>query len=284
MTETHCFNIKVAKLYGVNCAIVLQNLWYWVQKNEKEGTNFHDGYYWTYNSKKILCEAFPYLSSKQIDYALKKLRDEKIIIVGNYNTAKYDRTLWYTITENGREYFQDDNLESFEKKQRVTTKGSNGLVQKGVMDYNQREQWISTKGDNPLNLHGQPIPNITTNITTNINTNKNIYSPAEPCSSEIKVIIDYLNSKLGTAYKASTKSTRSHILARLNEGYSLADFYKVIDTKYEEWGHDAKMSKFLCPDTLFGNKFEKYLNTASSKKKGSEYQSTSHVDISDLFD
>jgi len=249
MTETHCFNIKVAKLYGVNCAIVLQNLWYWVQKNEKEGTNFHDGYYWIYNSKNDLVKMHPYMTSRQIEYILKKLIKAELIISGNYNAKAYDKTLWYTITKNGRSILQNCGMDETN-----LWNGSHKIV--------------------------EPIPN----KKRNKKTNNNIYSPAEPCSSEIKDIIDYLNDKLGTAYKASTKSTRSHILARLKEGYSLADFYKVIDTKYEEWGHDAKMSKYLCPDTLFGNKFEKYLNTASSKKKGSEYQSTSRVDISDLFD
>jgi hypothetical protein len=102
MAEIHYFDINVAKLYGVNCAVILQNIWHWIKKNEANGKNFHDGTYWTYNSTKAFAELFPYLTQKQIETALKKLRDEEIIITGNYNTLKYDRTLWYAVTEKGK--------------------------------------------------------------------------------------------------------------------------------------------------------------------------------------
>ena len=87
-----------------------------------------------------------------------------------------------------------------------------------------------------------------TNIKKDIN-NKNIYSEA----------IDYLNEKAGTKYKSSSKNTTRHIQARLNEGYTLEDFKTVIDKKCSEW-LNTDMEKYLCPDTLFGSKFEKYLN------------------------
>ena len=78
-----------------------------------------------------------------------------------------------------------------------------------------------------------------------------------------KDIIDYLNMVCGTKYKHTTRSTIKNINARVGEGYSLEDFKKVIDTKFDEWHNDSKMSKYLNPDTLFGTKFEKYLNQIS---------------------
>lgn len=87
-----------------------------------------------------------------------------------------------------------------------------------------------------------------TNIQKDIN-NKNIYSEA----------IDYLNQKAGTKYKSSSKNTTKHIKARINDGYTLEDFKAVIDKKCSEW-LNTDMEKYLCPDTLFGSKFEKYLN------------------------
>lgn len=74
-----------------------------------------------------------------------------------------------------------------------------------------------------------------------------------------KAVIDYLNTKMGTSYKASSKDTQSCIRARCNEGYSLADFEKVIDKKVREW-KGTEWEKFLRPSTLFGAKFEGYLN------------------------
>lgn len=98
----HYFDVEVAKKYGVNAAIILANIAFWVAKNEANGEHFHDGYYWTYNSVSAYSEMFPYLTEKQIRTALETLRAENIIIAGNYNSDKRDRTLWYALTEKGR--------------------------------------------------------------------------------------------------------------------------------------------------------------------------------------
>lgn len=73
-------------------------------------------------------------------------------------------------------------------------------------------------------------------------------------------IITYLNSILGSSFKHSTKATQNHIKARFAEKYTLEDFKTVIDKKCKEWINDPKMNQFLRPETLFGNKFESYLN------------------------
>ena len=75
----------------------------------------------------------------------------------------------------------------------------------------------------------------------------------------IKCIIDYLNESIGSKYKYNTKGTVKYIKARFNEGYVLDDFYDVIDKKVKEW-LNTDMEKYLRPETLFGNKFENYLN------------------------
>lgn len=78
-------------------------------------------------------------------------------------------------------------------------------------------------------------------------------------SLSITNIVNYLNKVLGTNYKSNTKNTVKHITARLREGYTEQDFFTVIDKKYAEW-HGTDMEKYLVPETLFGTKFEKYLN------------------------
>nr|DAH73121.1 MAG TPA: hypothetical protein [Caudoviricetes sp.] len=72
-------------------------------------------------------------------------------------------------------------------------------------------------------------------------------------------IVDYLNQKAGTRYKHSSEDTRKHIRARVNDGYTLDDFKTVIDRKVKEW-KGTEWEKFLRPSTLFGSKFEGYLN------------------------
>lgn len=76
---------------------------------------------------------------------------------------------------------------------------------------------------------------------------------------ERKRIIEYLNNKLNTRYKYNTANTVKQINARFREGYSEEDFYSVIDKKCAEWT-GTEYERFLCPDTLFGTKFEKYMN------------------------
>ncbi|KQL20486.1 conserved phage C-terminal domain-containing protein [Cytobacillus solani] len=73
-------------------------------------------------------------------------------------------------------------------------------------------------------------------------------------------IINYLNDAARSNYRSSTKATQRVIKARWNEGFTLEDFKKVIDNKSAEWLNDSKMNKFLRPETLFGTKFESYLN------------------------
>lgn len=72
-------------------------------------------------------------------------------------------------------------------------------------------------------------------------------------------VVDYLNEKTGSKYKSTTASTKSHILARFREGFKLDDFKKVIEKKTKEW-KGTKYQKYLRPETLFGTKFESYLN------------------------
>ena len=79
-------------------------------------------------------------------------------------------------------------------------------------------------------------------------------------------IISYLNEKAGTNFKPNSRKSREKIDSRVNEGYTLEDFKTVIDKKCADWLTDAKMCKFLRPETLFGPKFEGYLNEQSGKE------------------
>ncbi|MCM1989203.1 conserved phage C-terminal domain-containing protein [Oceanirhabdus seepicola] len=72
-------------------------------------------------------------------------------------------------------------------------------------------------------------------------------------------IVDYLNSMSGKKYKSSTNKTRNLIKARFNEGFTEEDFIKVINIKVKSW-KDNEMDMYLRPSTLFGIKFEEYLN------------------------
>lgn len=110
--------------------------------------------------------------------------------------------------------------------------------------------------------------NINININKNNLENKGVIGGEETfkvandgslLSETTKEVIDRLNKLAGTSYRASSNSTRSKIQARLNEGYTLNDFMTVIENKVRDW-KNTDMAKYLRPETLFGNKFEGYLN------------------------
>ena len=89
-------------------------------------------------------------------------------------------------------------------------------------------------------------------------------SPDQRYINNYIYIIGHLNKSTGKNFKASSSKTRSLIDARLKEGYTLEDFYKVIDTKTLEW-KGTNFEKYLRPETLFGPKFEGYLNESMPK-------------------
>lgn len=88
-------------------------------------------------------------------------------------------------------------------------------------------------------------------------------------------IVSYLNQKIGSKYKPTTGKTQTLIKARLNEGFTVDDFKAVIDNMFTEWSRDEKMWAYLRPETLFGTKFESYLNR---KTRRSNQQRRSEAD------
>ena len=84
-------------------------------------------------------------------------------------------------------------------------------------------------------------------------------APRNEAEYPYKAICERLNTLSGTAFKDKSKDTRKHIKARFEEGFTLEDFYTVIDKKVAEW-RGTDMEKYLRPSTLFGSKFESYLN------------------------
>ena len=140
------FDTDVALDVGINAAILYKNIQYWCEKNRSNEQNFHDGYFWSYNSIKAFTEQFPYLSKKQIELALNTLEKKGYIKSGNYNKLTYDRTKWYADL-------------------------------KGEMEYTKKEKCISPVGEmefpsegNGFPPEGKPIPD-NYQITTQINNN-----------------------------------------------------------------------------------------------------------------
>src|SRR5690606_9437487 len=90
---------------NVNVAIFLNNLAFWIHKNQANKKHFHDGRYWTYNTQEAFTELFPYWTRQNLRTVIKYCIDNNLIIKGNYNETTYDRTQWYSLTDLGLSLF-----------------------------------------------------------------------------------------------------------------------------------------------------------------------------------
>lgn len=95
----HQFCVELASKYGIEEAIIIQNLYFWIKKNVANECNFYDGRYWTYNSSKAFSVLFPYMNESKIYRVLKSLEQQEFIVKGNYNETKYIRTTWYSFSD-----------------------------------------------------------------------------------------------------------------------------------------------------------------------------------------
>jgi len=86
------------------------------------------------------------------------------------------------------------------------------------------------------------------------------YKDNDKEKDNIKEIVSFFNSQIGTSYKPDTESTKKRIRARMKEGFTVENFKAVIINRRDAWISDPKMREYLRPETLFGTKFEGYLN------------------------
>jgi len=231
------FDGDFAKEHGVNEAIMYQYFSYWIAKNKANDKHFYDGYTWTYNSQKALTELFPFWNRAKIQRIISSLENQGLLIKGNYNQLAYDRTTWYALPKFEQSVVQNQTV--------------------NCSDLN-----------NERFKNEQPIP-INYQLTKQL-TNKDIkdiveHSPTE--SVPYQEVVEYLNQKTGKNFKHTSKVTQRHIRARLAEGFTISDFKQVIDKKCSDWLRDQKMKEYLRPETLFGTKFESYLNSKTTTAK-----------------
>ena len=139
----HNFNVEFATEYGVNEAILIENIYYWCSKNSANESHLKQGNVWTYNSVQAFNKLFPYLTQHKITKALKHLEEEELIKTGNFNENPYNRTKWYAVTEKGISFLQ---YESFHIQ-----KNANGKMINGKCTNNQFDESYNSTINKPLN-------------------------------------------------------------------------------------------------------------------------------------
>ena len=239
----HHFNTDIAKQYDIITAIMLDNFYYWINKNRANNKNFYNGRYWTFNTNEALAEMFPYLSSRQVRYAIQKMIDNDLIMTDNFNINKYDRTLYYAITDFGYSILQNCQMYNIYN---ITDTKTNTI-----------KEIYKENSANAETLAEETEVGIPT--TQPLQNKKN-----SKLLVDSKEVIAYLNECANTRYTTCNGNTK-FIIARLKE-YSLEDLKSVIDCKCKEW-KGTNMEMYLRPETLFNaTKFESYYNQALLEK------------------
>lgn len=104
MTEYH-FNAELAQRHGVNGAIFLHAMAFWIAKNQANGRHFHEGRTWTYNTLEALAKLFPFWTRRQVERIVAKLKEDGVLLTGNFSQDKTDRTVWYALADSVLEVY-----------------------------------------------------------------------------------------------------------------------------------------------------------------------------------
>ena len=176
MAEFHSFNKLFAKKYGIEEAIIFNDLYFWCLHNkqnnqnlfisEKEDEKTRSPKYWTYSSCNALEENYEYMNKSKIYRVIKHLEEEGLIISDEFNKVKFDRTKWYAITEFGEEEYQDCNAKPtsslYQNRNTDVSKMKNEKLQNEISDV--------SKMKNEKLQNETAIPDINTDTETTSNT------------------------------------------------------------------------------------------------------------------
>lgn len=215
---------KLAVLLGdADKAIILQQIDYWLEHSN----NIRDGYKWVYNSVADWQKQFLWISPSTLTRKLKSLEDQGLLITGNYNKRKFDKTKWYRI-----------DYDEFNKIEKAFSQND-----QTIMSF-----WVNGVSQNDITNTRE----YTDNNTDIINSNKFDYNE----------FIEWFN-KLADKDLKNTEINRQYIKDLLNDGYTKEDLVNVIEYKVNEWKDSEKMNMYLRFSTLLSpNHFEEYLQDA----------------------
>lgn len=270
-------NPDLAELIGLNEAIVLQQVHYWLN-DTSSGVDF-DGKHWVYNSAEEWLEQFPFWSESTLKRAIAGLKKKGLMNVEQLEKKSRDMTNYYSINydcpllaetparaakkakaKRKSPSSQNDQMDKVKLNRCIKSKRTDAPVQNEEMEQVKMASSIRSKClDDPTE--------ITTEITTETKT------PSCPVASQpdpevvitdlAKQALSHLNLTTGSRFQVC-KTSLEHIRARLREGFTPEELMLVVDYSTEKWGKDLKMAEYLRPTTLFlPSKFPGYLQSAT---------------------
>ena len=238
---------------GLNEAIILQQLHFrlLISENERDG---HKWVYKTYDEWQV--GEFPFWSVDTIKRAIRRLEEKGYIIAtSSYNRMKMDKTKCYRINYEKLEILtmQDAPLETAQiaEEEVQSAPPAKAELAEGEMQNISQDACI--------------LPLAITKELKELKRNKKDLKDIVEQDLDVVAVIDYLNTKANKQFKASSKATARLVKGRIRDGYKLADFQKVIDTKVIAWENHPRWQTYLRPSTLFNaTNFENYLEESRS--------------------
>lgn len=241
MTE-HQFNTSLAKEYGIEIAIFVKYFDFWLEKNASNEKSLYEERYWTYNSVKAFSKQFEYLTENQIRRTLEKMVSLNILIVGNFNANLYDRTKWYS--------FSDEFIENH----------------KSILRFS---QFHLANLPNPFAEIAKPIP---VNIPIKEPVNNNNISFSEICNK----IFEHWNRQNIIIHSKLTNDHKSQIKTILKTYsideiiISITNYSAAYHSEYEYCSYKKSLYEFLKQKNLmpeFMNDGSKWINYSTWKSK-----------------
>lgn len=139
----HTFNVTLAERYGIESAILIEHIYWWIHKNEcdkAEGME-RDGRWWCRSTAKGFAKYIPYLKPDKIWRILRKMEGH-ILLVGNFNTKVLNQTLWYSFTDEFEKELQKLDYD-FEKFKNADLKNEKSYKEDNIKEDNKKENSVS---------------------------------------------------------------------------------------------------------------------------------------------
>ncbi|NPA44810.1 MAG: hypothetical protein GXO49_04680 [Chlorobi bacterium] len=285
---THHFNVELATKLGLEKAIILQNISYWIEKNKANNTNIHDGKVWTYNSYEAFEKLFPYMKLNTIKRIIRELeKDDFLVSRNDLNENPYDKTKWYSFgnnpllkillsnvkkitiddSENNHVYNDTDikhtdiKHKEINKEKKLKVKKSWDNLSKEMQEYIKSEIKKIEKPDIlsleefilSLQAKGYKYKDFvaTYRVWLKKEMKKKGLTDTENENLEkinFDILLKYINEKTGRKFPVITDAVKKQYYQRLKEGYSKENIFNAINNAIEDDFHKENGYKFLTPE------------------------------------
>lgn len=240
-------NPDLAYSIGLNEAIALQQLNYWLQ--ETNSGLERDGVRWIYNTTEQWLEQFPFWSESTLKRTFTRLKSLGVLKVEQLNKSQRDMTNYYTINYES-ELLDEVKVTKSKKSKCAVPSGQNDTMEEVNVKRSIRSKRTAVIRSN---WHDDLTENTTESTTEITGKDSCPVAPQPDQTDPAALVLDHFNQVTNSTYGKGgrTKTTLGYIRGRLAEDYSPEDLMLVVDYLNEKWAQDPKMSDYLRPKTLF---------------------------------